>query len=538
MDASSHSAVRRPTLFDRYGGPVALFRGGWGAAIAAPLACALVLYATAFGVGLSPDSVAYVGAARNLADGRGYTLPYGGLADGPLRQFPPLYSALLAGAGAAAGDPLVAARWVQALLFACNILLVARAVASMSPAPRWLPWLSAAFFTLGGGMLELHSMAWSEGLFLALTLLSFLALAAAASRRTWAALLAAGLLAGAACMARFAGVAVVAAGSLALLLLWRASLLRRLGAAALYAVLGVAPLALWLASDLLRGGQATGRQVAVHLFSVDHARSALTTVAAWLGMPPEASGIMKLAAVLLLAVAGAGIWWQRRSQTADTFAAPPIPPLAKLLALFVAVYALFLVVSISFVDANTPLDNRILAPIYAAGVALAGYAFGDYWRRAAGRSGIRRGMLAGALLLLAIHVLPAAMFVQGAHASGLGFSARDARLAALESAVRELPDQMLIFSNSPEAVYIGAGRRAQALPKKFLAMQQNANPDYTAALRQITDAVADGEAAVVLFERVSSRNLPAASDLEAAGIAPILKTPGGALYGAASASAP
>lgn len=539
MDASSHSVLTRPTSFDRYGGPALIRRRAVGAAVmAALLGCALVLYATVYGVGLSPDSVAYVGAARNLAAGRGYTLPYGGLTDAPLRQFPPLYSALLAGAGPVLGDPLAAARWVQALLFACNILLVARVVAHMSPAPWWLPWLSAAFFALGGGMLELHSMAWSEGLFLALTLLSFLTLAVAVTRRSWTALMGAGLLAGAAGMARFAGVAVVAAGSLALLFLWQGPFLRRLGVAALYGVLGVVPLALWLAGDLLGDGRVSGRQMAVHLFGADHARSALTTVAAWLSVPHEAAGIVKLAALALLAAAGFGIWWQRRPQAVGAAGAPPVPALAKLLTLFVPVYGLFLVVSISFVDANTPLDNRILAPAYAAGVALAGYAFGEYWRWAAGRSRVKQGMVVSALLLLALQLLPTAAFVRTAHAAGLGFNAPAARPAALESAVRDLPGQLQIFSNSPEAVYIGSGRRAQPLPKKFLAIQQSANLDYAADLRRIAEAAAGGQAVVVLYDRVTSRNLPSAADLGAAGIAPILETPGGALYGAPRAAAP
>ena len=59
----------------------------------------VALLAMRHGVGLSPDSVTYIGAARNLADGRGFTLASGGeAADAPITWYPPMYSATLAAA--------------------------------------------------------------------------------------------------------------------------------------------------------------------------------------------------------------------------------------------------------------------------------------------------------------------------------------------------------------------------------------------------------------------------------------------------------
>src|SRR4030042_2103472 len=72
-----------------------------------------VLVTTRWGIGASPDSVAYLGVAHNLMSGRGLSLPFGDLADTPLTRFPPLYPMLLAGLGQVAGDPVVAARWLQ-----------------------------------------------------------------------------------------------------------------------------------------------------------------------------------------------------------------------------------------------------------------------------------------------------------------------------------------------------------------------------------------------------------------------------------------
>jgi len=80
------------------------------AAILSVVGGASVLTATRWGIGASPDSVVYVGVARNLLEGRGLTVPFGGAGEALLTQFPPLYPATLAGLGLLGVDPLVAAR--------------------------------------------------------------------------------------------------------------------------------------------------------------------------------------------------------------------------------------------------------------------------------------------------------------------------------------------------------------------------------------------------------------------------------------------
>ncbi|OUC07239.1 hypothetical protein RY27_16060, partial [Litorilinea aerophila] len=82
-----------------------------------------VLYATAWGLGASPDSAAYIGVARNLLAGRGLGVPFGQTADVPLTHFPPLYSLALALVGGLSGtDPWLSGRWLQAALLALSVL--------------------------------------------------------------------------------------------------------------------------------------------------------------------------------------------------------------------------------------------------------------------------------------------------------------------------------------------------------------------------------------------------------------------------------
>lgn len=75
----------------------------------------LILLSTSrYGAGLSPDSVGYIGTARNLITGAGF-ISYGG---SPTVEWPPLYPALLALVGGTfETDPLLLANVVNALIF-------------------------------------------------------------------------------------------------------------------------------------------------------------------------------------------------------------------------------------------------------------------------------------------------------------------------------------------------------------------------------------------------------------------------------------
>jgi hypothetical protein len=56
-----------------------------------------VLLATGRGVGVTPDSISYIGGARSLLAGDGFSMP--GNVPMPITHFPPFYSLLLAAIG-------------------------------------------------------------------------------------------------------------------------------------------------------------------------------------------------------------------------------------------------------------------------------------------------------------------------------------------------------------------------------------------------------------------------------------------------------
>src|SRR5687767_6838270 len=66
----------------------------------------VLLQSSRWGLGLSPDSVVYIGAARSLLAGHGFSLPSESALFSPITHYPPLYSSLLAVTGVVAADLL------------------------------------------------------------------------------------------------------------------------------------------------------------------------------------------------------------------------------------------------------------------------------------------------------------------------------------------------------------------------------------------------------------------------------------------------
>ena len=133
-----------------------------------------------------------------------------------------------------------------------------------------------------------------------------------------------------------------------------------LAEATLFVGVALALPAAWFAGVLAAGGSAS-RALAFHPLGHAQLWQAVFTVTGWLHAPATTPGAVRLLLLgLLLLAGGAVLFWRRRTLLAPTWRAA----FMRLLLLFVLYYLGFLALSISFLDANTPLDDRILAPVY------------------------------------------------------------------------------------------------------------------------------------------------------------------------------
>ena len=130
---------------------------------------AIIVWATPWGVGLSPDSAIYIGGARSLSEMTGYSQPVDASTYSPIVHYPPLYSASLAILGGLGLDLFQAARWLNTVLFGANAMLAGYVVFKATRRRGWAV-AAAALMATAFPLTQVHTMAWSEPLFIFLEL--------------------------------------------------------------------------------------------------------------------------------------------------------------------------------------------------------------------------------------------------------------------------------------------------------------------------------------------------------------------------------
>jgi len=507
--------------------------------VMAMLGISVVIYATPFGIGSSPDSVVYLVGARNLANGAGFSLPSidGGMT--PITHHAPFYAFILSIGEWLGIAALEWARILNSLLFAGNILLIyqiVRDAGAESPlefktgsqpypfnlfARRLWKLLAAGLMLSAYFLVEIHSMAWTEALFIFLFLTGVLALGVylhqPTSRHLWMASLATAL----ALLTRYAGLAIVAAFGLAILLFARQEIRKRLQHALLFGLVSLAPLAFWLLRNSQVAGTAANRELVFHPIERGQAAQAITTISSWLLVPLDAPLLVKAVVIALFSLTILYLLYLKfRSKLAEE--AHPVSTGFKLsgiilvMLIFVPVYLAFLALSLSFFDANTPLDGRILSPVYISALVIVAYLFLQI--RLSSR--LQRLALSGswilALIIILVNSRQSIANIQASHLNGIGFDSPRWRESELIASLADFPPNLAVISNSPEPILLYTDRPAISLPRKVQIANRQVNPDYAAELESVTNRLITGGAILVYFNQIERPNLPDLDELRPA----------------------
>jgi hypothetical protein len=232
----------------------------------------------------------------------------------------------------------------------------------------------------------------------------------------------------------------------------------------------------------------------------------LYTASGWLLIPPSAPDAIRFVVWLTVAalLAVATIRFVKEST--------PVPPLVRVLALFVVTYGAFLITSISFLDANTPLDDRILLPVLATGLVLALYVVGRLWPLGRSASVVARAATVMMMVLAAGHGLKAAEVAATGYQRGWGFSSVAWQRSPALSRLAHLASRAPIFSNAPEIVYLHTGREARGLPRTRFLMSQQPNREFATQMDAVAREVRQSCGVVVYLRNLAQQ--PAAREAE------------------------
>lgn len=483
--------------------------------------CAALAVTSGAGPGLDPDSMAYIGASRSLAEHGELRVPLGKweLPDTSLTLtvWPPAFSVAMAGAQLFGATPLSSARIVIALAAALTIggavLLLYGAV------PIGGLVLGVAALAVTPSFVSVHISVLSEPLFLALLTLTLLGMVEENIPLS-------GFGAAAAVMTRYAGVS--AGGAVAIWFFWvtKGSLSKKLKAAIISAAPSVIAFLAWMAHNASVKAVQSGIRISYYPGVAGTLREGIETATGWLA--PSLTGVVATItaafALFLLVAAIAASFGREKSSGSDSrrrsrkiFAAA---------ALLLGCYLAVLILSRALVAREIRFDERILAPAFLLTELMLIPVSADALR--ADRRVTRVFGAAVVALWIAASVVTDVPEVTDAIQDGNDFAASEWKTSPTIAWTKDEARGIAIYTNWPAAIYFNGGRAAYDLPTTM-------NPD---TVRLFSRTVAARHGIFVAFNERNPDYPPSDSLAAAAQLIRLKQFSDGSVWIPSAASAP
>ena len=480
-----------------------------GAALLALAAAGLLGWLTPFGAGVGPTSVVSLAGARSLLAGQGFAM--GGE---PITHFPPLYSLVLAAIGSTGIELVEAARGLNAVLLGLNVVLVAGEVRALTRRDELAAVLAAGFFLASSPLLMLHVMAWPEPLFIALILTGTSLLARYVEQPKPAFAVGAALAFGLAAVTRYAGIFLLPAAALVVFVGAGGPRLRQVRESCRWLLVAGAPLAILLAHNAWRAQSATNRSAVFHPLALPtYLRQVLNNLLEFLapvplpvGLRPALVGLLGATFLALLVPAirrGAGQLGGRSRELASV-------AIGFLLA---ATYFLALYLSISLFDAATPVNSRLLSPIFVI-LTVATFALFFQMAKLLEKPAVWRGFLLLVLLLIAAKSSEAVRSLAGVQRDGAMYTSRQWRESAGVAFVSAAADGRKIYSNATDVLDFLTTRQTWPIPEKISTQTRLANPRFDEEVAAMCRDLEAQQAVLLYFDAINWRlYLPTVAEL-------------------------
>ena len=446
------------------------------------------------GIGLSPDSRSYLSMAKFIAAGQGVMTMDGDGKPGLFTHLAPGLSvamAVLIKLGMAAQS---SARLINIVAIATGPVLIA-AVAYFAGRRSVLAAIAAAavvFVSTPIGKLYVSLI--SEPLFITELLLTLLCLFFALQRKSWRWMIAAAVFAATMPMTRYAGISVIGAAALALLLQWPDKWKKRLIVAGVFAVIAVLPTFSWLEYGKIKTGRMANRQWDNHPPTVQQWTQARDELISWVipnrWQPPVWLGVTALLGTLALVVTVEVIDIRHHRRDAARV-------LRNICWLGAACYGSFIMFSIWRFDAYTPMDYRILLPLRvmlipvnaAALLAAVGPMF--RWRTV-------MGLAYAGLIALQVSMIP--QWARSVRNEGLGFNSDIYRTSPAINSVLSAPPGAIVYCNVADAAWLITERFCKPYPPIYNNTTAKPNPHaYYKKLPGIWKDLHDTDGRVVYY---------------------------------------
>lgn len=446
---------------------------------------AIILYVIIqpFNLGFTPDSMAYLEVANNIESGNGITNVNGQI----VNHWPPLFSLLLALISKTINIEVINAGTIlQLILFYVLILFNSLILRELK--------ISFKLIIFSGILLVVSQVSinftffLSEGLFLALLLISFYFFLKWLNGEKFKFLIISAIFCGLIFLTRYAGIGFIGCFLFFLVFLQSGKPSYRLRNFLLFLGIFIIVISPWLLYQSAFEENSVSREFAVHIIPFSKLLDLLITFAYWfLG---STLALVIFTGLLFLYVFQFRKLWFRFQPLLRTIY-KKYKNVMLLALLFIFIYPLFLIVIISFYDAYTPLDNRILSPLFPFILLLI-----TLFLQILKQQGQKLVLYSTMLFLLLSFSSSAFPIYKNHYENGSGYSKKQWTQSQTVKYLKDKNFDIITYSNGIEIAELHIQKGFRLLPQ----LSENLN------FKKMKNEVCSGEAQIVFFKEVNWRN--------------------------------
>jgi len=299
---------------------------------------------------------------------------------------------------------------------------------------------------------------------------------------------------------------------------------KKIGAVLIWFILAISPLGIFLIGNWHTSGMATDRRLAYHPVSLsEYGYSVYSGVVSFFapislpaGIRPLILGLLTIPFIILLT----GLF-KRRNKYACWRKIEIVMILSCLL--FISNYMFFLFISISFLDAGTPVDSRILSPVFAiliVGIFSAARVILQIFRKAV----VRWGILVLFVLSVSIKMPDAINHALNIQENGLGYTARQWQESESIAFVKSISNNVNIYSNGWDVIRFLTGKNVLPIPSKTNSGTMLDNQNFQREINSVCENIIGNRAMLVFLDNITWRwYLPSQTEIETTCHLPVLE---------------
>lgn len=490
----------------------------------------LILIATSsMGAGLSPDSVAYIAAARNILNGHGVTILYNNSGTVPLNLWPPmnpneinhviltppLFPFILSLTGLFGLNILKGARYLNAFLFGFNIFLIGFFMKKITNSII-LSILTSTLFLISTNLIFVHYMTWSEPLFITFFIVGNLLLIEYLVSLKIKFLYFSAFFYSLAILTRYAAAILVISGVIAILLLNGEKIYKKIIRSIIFIVISCFPLGVWyIRLKFLKSGSAI-RRLIFYPIKIDEIKMMLDNITRWIlpGRLPLNIRIILVGIIILIFLISFLII-NFKVKNKKIIVALKLDEQKKinissgffLISIIVFIFSYLLIRYVA--DANFDFwDNRHLSPIFISSFILILLILKSFSNLLGGPIFKKISFATISIVILIFISFYTYYFTLDKQNTfnlsflyaGTGYSRHDWATSETIKELKKFPEDTLIYTNDSDAIYILADRAAYMVPVKIDIYSHNPNNNYDSQVKEMKKELKNNKGILVLFK--------------------------------------